>query len=307
MSNSLKLIRVRPLGRLEIEDNVPYIPNTNDYGEDEICPAVLAYRRGSTVTILDKGGSPRNRLIKCSDLKRILDNHMFKGTKFISSTFDPSLYYLIPGNSDNDSLSNSDNDFIPTLNTAELSRGEVDGFSPEFISRIDDYNAQDSVRSIKFCDNWNSNPVELEEISELIDERIDQIFGVYKGFDAGKITNLEGGYSVDPFSRSSVNLQSIESNGGFHVFSLLSESSYTDTINLNDWIYKSGNGTNVVFGKLDVSYMYSLGTSSMYGGMVTLTAFRYEGLNKIVEDDIFDLGKVQIEYMGGILKIFPEE
>ena len=67
-------------------------PGRNDvlFIEDE---GYLKY--GSTV--LDKGGTEGNELVRCSDLKTTLEKYLFKGTKFIASSYNPTLYYLIPG------------------------------------------------------------------------------------------------------------------------------------------------------------------------------------------------------------------
>ena len=81
--------------------------------------------------VLDKGGSPRSGLVKCLDLKGILDTYMFKGTKYIVSTYNPTLYYLFPGMSVNDDLFNTDNNFIPTLPISDIVRLEVDGFNED--------------------------------------------------------------------------------------------------------------------------------------------------------------------------------
>ena len=68
---------------------------------------------GTVVTkVLDKGGTVGNRLVKCSDLKKVLDTCLIKGTKFIINIYNPTLYYLIPGIQENDRLFTSKYDFI---------------------------------------------------------------------------------------------------------------------------------------------------------------------------------------------------
>lgn len=240
---------------------------------------------------LNNGGSPKSRLIKCSDLKRILSSYFIKGTKFITSIYNPTLYYLFPGNSSNDILFNSDNDFIPMIPTMDLSRREVDGFDMTGF-QSDSTITQRSVRSIKACDNWYDNLSEYQELDERITERVNNIFGYYKSdFDVEKeIQDKIGSYSAD------VSTNSI-------VVTLTSETTYTDTINLEDWVYKSGKDSKRISGKLDISYMYSIG-GQIYSGMQTIKAFQYEeyltSTNRII-----DLGKVQLEYMNYVLKIYP--
>lgn len=248
----------------------------------------LAYRSSGGTVVLNQGGSPRGRLVKCSDLKRILSKYLIKGTKFIINTYNPTLYSLIPGISSNDNLFNSDNDFIPTLPVQSLIRNEVDGFNSETTV------TQSSVRSIKACDNWNNNLEELGVIEEAIDDRVKSVFGYYKDYpdiDLSKeVPNKDGGYSVD-LSEESL------------VVSLISGTTYTDTINLEDWVLKSRKGLSSISGKLDISYMYSKG-GKMYGGMQTIKAFQYEE-DLTSNNIIIDLGDIQIEYMENVLKIYP--
>ena len=128
-------------------------PGRNDvlFIEDE---GYLKY--GSVV--LDKGGTDGNELVKCSDLKNVLDEYMFKGTKYIASSYNPTLYYLIPGVQENDALFTSDNNFIPTLPVSDLVRLEVDGFNTG--TEI----TQDDTRSIKACDSWFNDLSKYKEI-----------------------------------------------------------------------------------------------------------------------------------------------
>jgi len=252
----------------------------------------LAYKKSAgVIQYLDKGGSPRSRLIKCSQLDELLSANLIKGTKFIASTYNPTLYYMFPGNPSNDALFNTNNNFIPTFKTSDYIRNEVDGFDKDGFND-DPEITQNAVRSMKACDSWYNNPTELETIITAIDDRIDTVFGAYREeFDPEKeVKEKTGWYSADVSSESLV-------------VSLLSGTSYTDTLNLEDWIYKSGKDGKGISGKLDISYLYSIG-SKVYGGMQTIKAFQYEE-DITVKDAIIDLGKVQIEYIGRILKIYP--
>ena len=164
------------------KNNIPYIRD----GETP----VLAYKSDGTTHVLDKGGSPRSGLVKCSDLKGILDSYMFKGTKYIVSTYNPTLYYLFPGMSVNDDLFNTDNNFIPTLPISDVVRLEVDGFNED--SRI----TQADIRCMKACDSWLNDLSEYEEIVSKIDSRVESIFGYYKECDISKeVGDNKGSYS----------------------------------------------------------------------------------------------------------------
>ncbi len=259
------------------KNNIPYIID----GETP----VLAYKSDGTIHVLDKGGSPRSGLVKCSDLKGILDSYMFKGTKYIVSTYNPTLYYLFPGMSVNDDLFNTDNNFIPTLPISDIVRLEVDGFNED--SRI----TQADIRCMKACDSWLNNLSEYEEIVSKINSRVESIFGYYKEYDISKeVGDKKGSYSAN-LSEESL------------VVSLLSETSYTDTINLEDWVLKSKKGTEPISGKLDFSYMYSI-NGQIYSGMHTIKAFQYEE-NVTSKNVIIQESQVQIEYMNYVLKIYP--
>ena len=272
----LKLVTTK----VPTKNEILYINPDNNY---------LAYKRKGDEVILDKGGSEVDRLIKCSDLKEILSKYLIKGTKYIINTYNPVLYYLIPGNPSNDSLFTSDNDFVPTLPIQSLIRGEVDGFNMYGFTVT-----QESVRSIKACDNWYNDLSELEDIEASIDNRVTEVFGYYKNFEdldiEKEVRDKVGGYSKDILVKS-------------FTASLISETKYTDSINIEDWVRSSMKGTNGVSGKLDVSYMYSKG-GIMYGGQQSIKSFRYE-TNLTTEDTIIDLGDVQIEYIEFVLKIYP--
>ena len=257
-------------------------PGRNDvlFIEDE---GYLKY--GSVV--LDKGGTEGNELVRCSDLKTTLEKYLFKGTKFIASSYNPTLYYLIPGVQENDALFTSDNNFIPTLPVSDLVRLEVDGFN------IGTGITQDDTRSIKACDSWFNDLSKYKEIVGKLDKRVNSILSYYRSYDIDKeVLNEDGNYSAD-LSENSL------------VVSLISGTTYTDTINLEDWILASKKGTYPISGKLDLSYMYSIG-GEIYSGMQTIKAFRYE--ESITSDNkIINLPPIQIEYIDNVLKIYPLE
>jgi hypothetical protein len=147
---------------------------------------------------------------------------------------------------------------------------------------------------MKACDSWFNDLSKYEEIVSDIEERVEDIFGYYKNFEVGKeISDELGRYSAD-LSEESL------------VVSLISGTTYTDTINLEDWVLGSKKGTYPISGKLDISYMYSYG-GSMYAGMQTIKAFQYEE-NVTAKNIIINQGEgcpVQIEYMDNVLKIYP--
>ena len=207
----------------------------------------------------------------------------------------------LPGSS-YDTQFTPDTNFIPTLKISDLVRDEIDGFKGKFndqrefeeeFSGLDI--SQSDLRAIKACDNWYSNTSLYNSIVPAIDERVKDVFKYYKDFDieniGEEVQNKNGDYSAD------VSKESI-------VVSLLSDSSYTDTINLEDWAYKSGKGTSDISGKLDISFMYSI-DGKIYGGMQTIKAFKYSSGNVVPKDTIIELGNVQLEYLNYVLKIYP--
>ena len=283
MSNRLKLVTAEK----STENYVPYITNGESDVYGGVFPALI-YKNGNVYYTLDKGGSEKMGLVTCSYLKNVLDKYMFKGTKYIASTYNPTLYYLFPGNSANDNLFKTENDFIPTLPISNLVRLEVNGFSETSSVTGND------LRCMKACDSWFNDLSKYEEIVSDIEERVEDIFGYYKNFEVEKeISDELGRYSAD-LSEESL------------VVSLISGTTYTDTINLEDWVLGSKKGTYPISGKLDISYMYSYG-GSMYAGMQTIKAFQYEE-NVTAKNIIINQGEgcpVQIEYMDNVLKIYP--
>ena len=104
MSNRLKLVTAEK----STENYVPYITNGESDVYGGVFPALI-YKNGNVYYTLDKGGSEKMGLVTCSYLKNVLDKYMFKGTKYIASIYNPTLYYLFPGNSANDNLFNTEN------------------------------------------------------------------------------------------------------------------------------------------------------------------------------------------------------
>ena len=239
------------------ERNSPVYISTGSYGVP-----LLAYSNNNNLPVsLYGNGSPTNRLLTCKELRNILSRNFIKGTKFIASTYNPILYYLFPEKDDpekeyNELLFNVKNKFVPTLSIPELVRNEVDGFKVE----PEPGTTKNSVKSIKACDNWYDNPDLANEITEELDVRVNEIFGCYKDF-----TQLD----IEKEVERKIGKYSIDITTDSYVFSLLSPDDYTDTINLEDWIYASGkcNGNKEV---------------------------------------LIDEGKVQIEYVNKILKIYPK-
>lgn len=268
--------------KLVTPESTNHIFITKDSNDDP----VLAYKNGDLIIELGKGGSPTSRLLDCSSLYNILSNYFIKGTKFIISTYNPVLYYLFPGSYDQ--MFNPSTDFVPTLKVGELVRGEVNGFDPEFIA------TQESVRSIKACDSWNNNPEEKNEAEKAVDDQIKIVFGFYKDFE-----DLDIDKEVNEF----IGPYSVDLNTTPLTVDLISDSLYTDTINLEDWAYESGNSGDLE-AKLDVSFMYSIG-DDIYGGSQTIEAFKYSGGNLIITDYIISLENIQLEYIGSVLKIYP--
>ncbi len=228
------------------------------------------------------------KLTTCESLKKVLDDYMFKGTKYIAGTYNPTLYYLFPGVESNDNLFNTENDFIPTLPISNLVRLEVDGFSLESSVTSSD------LRCMKACDSWFNDLSKYDDIVSDINDRVEDLFGYYKDFNVEEeVSDGLGRYSAD-LSQEPL------------VVSLISGTTYTDTINLEDWIIKSKKGSYPISGKLDISYMYSSG-GFMYAGMQTIKAFQYEE-NVTSNNVIINQGEgcpVQIEYMDNVLKIYP--
>lgn len=258
---------------------------------------VLAYNDDSGTVILDDGGSERSRLVKCSDLKEILSGNMIKGTKFLASISNPVLYYLFPGNKKNDELFTSDNDFIPTLKVSELVKNyEVNGFEESGDENL----TQNSVRSMKACDNWFVGSIYYDENVAKIDEALDNIYKHYQKFDPDKEVKVGSGYAAEIIPNYMTSGPLINSIA----VSPISGTTYTDTINLEDWIIRLFNkdaldSSTDIEGKLDVSFMYSIG-GNIRCGMQTIKV-----CSIMSGPVIINLGDVQLEYIGYVLKIYP--
>ena len=251
---------------------------------------VLAYKEGNEIILLNKGGAPGSRLLDCKTLYDILSKYFIKGTKFIISTYNPVLYYLFPGDSTYDKMFNPSTNFVPTLKINSLIRGEVNGFDSTEVSKI----SADQTKSVKACDTWQNNPAEEERAVEAVNERIRLVFGFYKDF-----TDLD----LEKEVREKIGPYSVDLSENSMTVDLISGTLYTDTISLEDWAYCSGMSGNLE-AKLDISFMYSIG-DNMYGGSQTIEAFKYSDSILVVRDYIINLGNVQLEYIGKVLKIYP--
>ena len=157
--------------------------------EEEEKP-VLAYKVGSEEFIIKEGIN----LVKCSNLVETLKKNFIQDTKFIISTYNPVLYYLIPN--EESSLFDPSSNFIPRLDTISLERGEVNGFSEsEFIPG--------SLDSVKVCDNWYDNIQELEIAETSINSQVEKIFGNNIDLDYSKeFHDYLGEYSSDLINSS---------------------------------------------------------------------------------------------------------
>ena len=266
--------------------------------EDKNGEPVIAYNNGSGTVILDEGGSSRSRLVKCSELKQVLSGNMIKGTKFLAGTSNPVLYYLFPGNEENDLLFNSDNDFIPTLPVSELVKSyEVNGFE-ESDTRL----TQNSVRSMKACDNWFVGSTEYDEKVEMVDDALNNIYKHYQKFDPDKEAKVGSGYAAEIIPTRETTSERYLINS--IAVNLISGTTYTDTINLEDWIRKLFNedalgSSTEIDGKLDISFMYSIG-GNIHCGMQTIKVY-----SVMYSPVIIDLDDIQLEYIGYVLKIYP--
>jgi hypothetical protein len=149
---------------------------------------------------------------------------------------------------------------------------------------------------MKYCDSWLNDLSKYKELERLIDTRINSIFDYYKDYDITKeVSDTVGSYSVD---LSEMPL----------VVSLISGTTYTDTINIEDWVLESKKGTSSISGKLDISYQYSIG-GQIFSGMQTIKAFQYEE-NVTSKNTILGIrssSPIQVEYMNYVLKIYPLE
>ena len=240
---------------------------------------VLAYKIGSEVVEVKEGDI---NLVKCSNLERVLSSHFIQDTKFIISTYNPTLYYLVP--KDGSELFNPSSNFIPKLDTISLERGEVNGFSESgFVPGLLD--------SVKVCDNWYDNIQELETAETSIENQVNKVFGNNIGLDYSKEfhDNL-GEYSSDLIN-SSVTIE------------LVSPLTYTDSLNINESIIRACNPGDSA--KLDITYMYSKG-GRIYSGMQTTQAFKYLDSGDLsCMNWETRLGDIQIEFVSGVLKIYP--
>ena len=259
----------------------------------------LLYKSDNVITALDPG----KNLVKCSDLKNYLDQYLPAGTKFIASTYNPVLNYLLPGYSDDEF--STDNHFIPTLDTNNLNRGESDSFGS--VPRV----KPESLISIKACDNWYNNPDTLQRIVGKNGKLNEELRKVYGSGYADLDYNKELMYSVSnvaPSLQSGVFSEIGNVECGSVVKVLISSTTYTDTLDLSEWIQVSC--FPGVSGKVDVSVMYSK-SGNIYSSDKSLKAFEYKKnsrgvLELIVDDSIIDMPEVQVEYLGGTLRIVPK-
>lgn len=133
---------------------------------------------------------------------------------------------------------------------------------------------------------------ELEQISNGVTNIFGEIFGDQKGERELKI------------NRSTKNQTDIvESSKSIIAIDSSSTSIYTSTLDLNDLLNHA-----IIPGltaKVDVTFMYST-NSFIGGGDLTFPAFRINDDNELMkENTVFDKGKVIIEYINGIIRIFP--
>lgn len=242
---------------------------------------ILAYKIGSTVIKVKEGAI---NLIKCSDLVESLSKYFIQDTKFIISTYNPVLYYLVP--KDGSNLFNPFSKFVPRLDTISLERGEVNGFSE---SRF----IPGSLDSVKVCDNWYDNIQELETAETSIDNQVKEVFGNNIDLDYSKeFHNSLGEYSSDLIN-STVTIE------------LVSSLMYTDSLNINESIIKACNPGDSA--KLDITYMYSKG-GRIYSGMQTNQAFKYLDSGDLLcinWETRLGGGDIQLEFVSGVLKIYP--
>jgi hypothetical protein len=136
------------------------------------------------------------------------------------------------------------------------------------------------------------NRSEFEQISSGVTNTFNEIFGDQKGERELKI------------NRSTKNqIDIVESSKTIIPIDSSSTSIYTSTLDLNDSIHHA-----ILPGlsaKVDVTFMYST-NDFIGGGDVTFSAFKYNEEKELIKENIvFDKGKVIIEYINGIIRIFP--
>ena len=133
---------------------------------------------------------------------------------------------------------------------------------------------------------------ELEQISSGVTNTFNEIFGEQKG---------ERELKINRSTRNQVDI--VENSKTIIAIDSSSTSIYTNTIDLNDLVNHA-----IIPGltaKVDVTFMYST-DNFIGGGDITFTAFKYNENSELVKDNlIFDRGKVIIEYINGIVRIFP--
>lgn len=133
---------------------------------------------------------------------------------------------------------------------------------------------------------------DIESISSTVDNLYNDIFGDQKGKRELKI------------NRSSKNRIDIVDNV-ITIIALDSEksSTYTNTFDLTDLL----NHSNIknLSSKVDVTYFYSI-DNNIYGGDITFNSFEINENNELVKNNlIFDKNHVIIEYINGVIKIYP--
>jgi hypothetical protein len=79
---------------------------------------------------------------------------------------------------------------------------------------------------------------------------------------------------------------------------------YTNTLDLNDLINHAN--TPGISAKADVTFLYSTDNNIICGGDISFNAFDIDSDGNVIKDNmIFNKEKVRVEYINGIIRIFP--
>ena len=242
----------------------------------------IAYRDNTGRVVSVYEGSSVYRPIHCSEFLSILNScgSMMGGLGCVipGSVLEvDDLYYLPP-------ILNPANPSIPVLPKITLSareRGEVNTFST---SGLDTGKmTSDWVNAgIKACDDWGS-------LVDVLTERINELYATHIG-KGNSTSGPVGLYSADPLEDTMV-------------LSLISPTTYTDTVDLNGVI------ENISYpgitSKLDISIDYSDG-EKIFSITESFEPFRYLDTGDLFVPEIFiTLEDIRVDYIDGVIRVFP--
>lgn len=219
------------------------------------------------------------RPIHCSELREFLkgrswNNEMFK-FYYTSSTTDSETNTITTTKTFKLKFPNSNTNYTTSENS-------VDDGLPIITPAAESTGSPDIIISRK----------DLENVSSPVIGVFNDIYGDQKGESELMINRSTK--SVIDVVEDSVTILAIDSEN---------TSTYTNILNLNDLINRVN--TPGISAKVDATFLYSI-NNIIGGGNVTFQAFSINDEGEVEKDNlVFDKETVIVEYVNGILRIFP--